>query len=157
MALKHKEDLTILGAISDATVSLQQGTSFGGVWAVYQIAKQLGIDKALGQTRDGKLALWQVIARVLAQGSRLSAVRLASSHAACDMLDLESFNEDDLYSNLDWIIEQQHLIEDRLYRKMYPGKSSPGLFLYDSPALDWRHAGSDNRYSDSGKRNAEDP
>ena len=34
----------------------------------------------------GKLALWQIIARVIDQGSRLSAVRLAQTHAACEVL-----------------------------------------------------------------------
>ncbi|MBI2420077.1 MAG: hypothetical protein HYV28_19625 [Ignavibacteriales bacterium] len=71
LALKHKQDLTVLGAIAGSTVSLQQGTSFGETWTVYQIAKQLGIGKVLGNTRDGNLVMWQVIARVLAQGSRL--------------------------------------------------------------------------------------
>ena len=53
----------------------------GAVWAFYQVAKRLGIEKALGNRREGKLALWQVIARVIDQGSRLSAVRLACEHA----------------------------------------------------------------------------
>jgi len=38
-----------------------------------------GSTSALGTTREGKLALWQVMARVIDQGSRLSAVRLAMS------------------------------------------------------------------------------
>jgi len=49
---------------------------------VHAVARELGIADALGHTRAGKLALWQVIARVIDQGSRLSAVRLATSHAA---------------------------------------------------------------------------
>jgi hypothetical protein len=52
------------------------------LWVVYQVAKRLGIEKALGEGLEGKLALWQVIARVLDQGSRLSAVRLAKVQAA---------------------------------------------------------------------------
>jgi len=43
--------------------------------------------------RQGKLTLWQVIARVIDQSSRLSSVRLAGSHAACDILELAAFNE----------------------------------------------------------------
>jgi hypothetical protein len=43
-------------------------------------------------------------------------VRLASAHTACDVLELESFNEDGLYRNLDWLAEQQVRIEDRLFR-----------------------------------------
>ena len=85
LALRHKEDLEHLGTIED-TITLKQGLSFGAVWTVYHIARRLGIEQALGTTREGKLALWQVIARVIAQGSRLSAVRLAMAHAACDVL-----------------------------------------------------------------------
>src|SRR6476660_81996 len=81
VALRHKEALEHLGTIQDA-VTLKQGVSFGAVWTVYHVARRLGIEKALCTTREGKLALWQVVARVLDQGSRLSAVRLARSHAA---------------------------------------------------------------------------
>src|SRR5215831_20100647 len=48
---------------------------------------------ALGPSRDGLLALWQVIARVIDQGSRLSAVRLARAHAAQEILGLNGFDE----------------------------------------------------------------
>ena len=90
----------------------------------------LGIVAALGTSQDAKQAAWQVLARVIDQGSRLSAVRLAATHAACDVLGLESFNEDDLYVNLDWLHEHQTEIEDRLFRLRHPdGKAK--LFLYD--------------------------
>jgi len=85
LALRHKGALESLGTNQDA-ITLQQGPSFGAVWTVYHVARRLGIALALGTTREGKLALWQVIARVIAQGSRLSAVRLAMAHAACDVL-----------------------------------------------------------------------
>ena len=128
LALRHKGDLTTLASLRDAT--LHQGLSCGAVWVVHDLARQLGISAALGSTRQGKLALWQIIARVIDQGSRLSAVRLASSHAACDILGLESFNEDDLYANLDWLDEHQRHIEDRLFTTSAPSGST-GLFLYD--------------------------
>ncbi len=48
-------------------------------------ARRLGIDQALGAGFAAQLALSQVLARVLEQGSRLSAVRLAQVHAACDV------------------------------------------------------------------------
>ena len=129
LALQHKGDLTSLVSLRE-DVTLLQGSSFGAVWAVYDMARQLGILAALGSTRQGKLALWQIIARVIDQGSRLSAVRLASSHAACDILGLENFNEDDLYANLDWLDANQACIEDRLFA----ASTRPGgnvFFLYD--------------------------
>ena len=127
LALRHKKDLTQLTGQSKV-VSLRQGLSVGAVWLIYDMARQLGIAEALGTTRQGKLALWQVIARVIDQGSRLSAVRLAGTHAACDVLGLGKFDEDDLYDNLDWLCENQAAVEDKLFRRR-PG--NPGLFLYD--------------------------
>ena len=129
LALRHKEELEHLGTIQDS-ITLQQGMSFGAVWTVYHVARRLGIEKALGTTRDGKLALWQVIARVLDQGSRLSAVRLAMSHAACDVLGIGPFDEDALYENLDWLAGVQASVEDRLFAQRT--KTTPvSLFLYD--------------------------
>ena len=129
LALRHKQDLENLGTVQDA-VTLKQGVSFGAVWTVYHVARRLGIEKALGTTREGKLALWQVIARVIDQGSRLSAVRLAMSHAACDVLGLDTFDEDALYENLDWLAGAQALVEDRLFAQRTKAKPS-NLFLYD--------------------------
>ncbi len=73
LALRHKKDLT---QVTTKGVVTRQGLSIGALWVIYDIARQLGIERALGNTPDGKLALWQVIARVMEQGSGLSAVRL---------------------------------------------------------------------------------
>jgi hypothetical protein len=129
LALRHKEDLEHLGTIQDA-ITLKQGLSFGAVWTVYHVARRLGIEQALGTTREGKLALWQVIARVIDQGSRLSAVRLAMSHAACDVLGVGPFDEDALYENLDWLALTQARIEERLFAQRQKTKPA-SLFLYD--------------------------
>jgi Transposase DDE domain len=129
LALRHKEELEHLGTIQDA-VLLKQSLSFGAVWTVYHVARRLGIEQALGTTRDGKLALWQVIARVIDQGSRLSAVRLAMSHAACDVLGVGPFDEDALYDNLDWLAHRQATVEDKLFAQRTKTKAV-SLFLYD--------------------------
>src|SRR5256712_8737711 len=132
LALRYKEDLEHLGTVQDA-VTLKQGLSFGAVWTVYHVARRLGIAQALGTTREGKLALWQVIARVIDQGSRLSAVRLAMAHAACDVLGLGTFDEDALYENLDWLAGAQALVEDRLFAQRT--KTKPfSLFFFDGPS-----------------------
>jgi Transposase DDE domain len=129
LALRHKEDLEHLGTVQDV-VTLKQGLSFGAVWTVYHVARRLGIAQALGTTREGKLALWQVMARVIEQGSRLSAVRLAMAHAACDVLGLGTFDEDTLYENLDWLAGIQASVEDKLFAQRT--KTTPvSLFLYD--------------------------
>jgi len=128
LALKFKGHLSALGSLDH--IELRQGLSVGAVWTVYEVARRRGIDKALGQDFAGQLALWQVLARVLDQGSRLAAVRLAQVHAACDVVGLRrGFDENDLYANLGWLSEQQEKIEERLFARR-PGQK-PELFLYD--------------------------
>ncbi len=129
LALKHKGDVAALGSVQQ--IRLQEGPSVGAVWVVDQIAQELGIERALGTDWPGKLALWQVIARVLDQGSRLSAVRWAQVHAACDTLGIRrGFDENDLYENLTWLCHQQHRIEQKLFAARR-GDRQPELFLYD--------------------------
>lgn len=130
LALKHKSYLSVLGLLKE-DVQLQQGPPVGAVWVLYNVAKELGIEKALGTQFQGKLALWQVIARGIDQGSRLSAVRLAENHAACDILRImHGFEENDLYAKLKWLTKNQSEIEDKLFKYKYRDKP-PVLFLYD--------------------------
>ena len=130
LALEHKGNLADLGVLKD-DVQLQEGLSVGAVWTVYQVAKRLGIEKALRKGFEGRLALWQVIARVIDQGSRLSAVRLAQIHAGCDVLEItRGFDENDLYENLAWLADNQEKIEQRLFSTRR-GTDKIEMFLYD--------------------------
>jgi hypothetical protein len=110
---------------------VRQGKSVGAVATVLAAAKELGIEAALGDDRQGKLALFQVVARVIDQGSRLSAVRMCRSHAAAELIGLGGFDEDDLYENLSWLSARQREVEDHLFRSRYPDERKPPLFLYD--------------------------
>ncbi|MFQ5836114.1 MAG: IS1634 family transposase [bacterium] len=130
LALKYKDNLSELGSLKES-VELQEGLSVGAVWTVYLIAKRKGIERSLGKDFAGKLAMWQVIARVIEQGSRLSAVRLAKTHAACDVLDIRrGFDENDLYNNLRWLADNQEEIEKKLF-SVRREKTKPEIFLYD--------------------------
>jgi len=129
LALQSKGNLAVLGSVDN--IQLTQGLSVGAVWTVYETARRLGIPKVLGHDFDGQLALWQVLARVLEQGSRLSAVRLAQVHAACDVIGIRrGFDENNLYDNLTWLSARQPVIEDRLFAAR-SGPRKPELFLYD--------------------------
>ena len=128
LALKHKDDLSAL--VNVTNIETAQGMRIGAVFCLQAIAVRLGLVKALGTDRQGKLALWQVLARLIDQGSRLSAVRLAERHGVCDILGVDTFHEDHLYANLSWLSENQELIEKRLFKQRY-GAAPPKLFLYD--------------------------
>jgi transposase len=127
-ALRHKDDLSALTSVTH--IETIQGMRIGAVFCLQAVATRLGLVKALGTDRQGKLALWQVLARLIDQGSRLSAVRLAESHGVCDILGLNAFNEDHLYGNLSWLSEHQEDIEQRLFKQRY-GAAPPRLFFYD--------------------------
>jgi transposase len=130
LALKHKGNLALLGTAEN--VHLKQGPRFGAVWALSEIATRLGISQALGSDRQGKLALLQVIARVITQGSRLSALRMSQSHAVSEVLGLNDLNKDELYRNLSWLSENQESIEKALWNARCAKKGeTPQLFLYD--------------------------
>lgn len=91
LVLKHKDNLAVLGSVKD--IRTECSLSVGAVVLLHQVSERLGIAKALGSSREGKLVLWQVMSRLIAQGSsRMSAVRLASSHAALEVLGLKSFH-----------------------------------------------------------------
>jgi len=128
-ALKNKKNLSAL-KIPGQKVETRQGMSVGAVWLLYQLTKKLGIEKALGRGKQAKLSLWMIISAVIGCVSRLSATRLAQSHAACDILRMDGFCEDDLYNALDWLDKNQKKIEHRLFKDRYKNKI-PNLFLYD--------------------------
>lgn len=128
LALSHKDNLAALGSIAE--LSLAAGPRVGAVALLKALAERLGLMRALGSDRQGRLALWQVLARLIDQGSRLSAVRLADSHAVLELLGLETFNEEHLYRNLAWLADRQEAIERRLFRIRYRS-GAPRLFLYD--------------------------
>jgi len=129
LALKHKHDLTNIGSFSKS-VKLKEGLSFGACWTILETAKKLNITSALGNSHESKLALWQIISRVLDQGSRLSSVRLGETHALSSILNLEKgFTEDNLYKNLKWLAKNQPEIETKLFKKR--NKKSTNIFLYD--------------------------
>jgi len=77
------------------------GPIFAVLFVLKQLADRLGLTRVLGKERRAKLALFLVLVRVAAQGSRLSAVRWAANHAVAETLGLGRCDEDDLYAALD--------------------------------------------------------
>jgi transposase len=145
LALKHKGNLKKLLPIENVETIL--GKSIGAVWTMKLLAERTHVSKSLGNTAEAKLALLQVITRVIDQGSRLSAVRFAKRHAICEILGITKLDEDDLYENLSWLAYKQEEIEKKLFVNRFPDKK-PTLFLYDvtSSYLE----GNENEFADWG-------
>lgn len=113
-AMNYKDRPEALAALDPDGVRLEQGLSVGAVDVLARVARRTGLDAVLGDDRQGKLALLQVLARLIDQGSRLLIVRLAKHHDFATGLGVKRFDEDDLYDNLDWIADNQSRIEDAL-------------------------------------------
>ena len=108
------------------------GEIFGVLFALKQLADQVGMTRVLGPSEEGRLALFLILARMAHAGSRLSAVRWAEQHAVSDILGLEEFDENDLYAALDWLAVEQTRIEQQLYqRDVKDNGTPPAIVLYD--------------------------
>jgi hypothetical protein len=103
------------------------GPVYGQLAGLLVLAREIGIERALGASREGRLALFLVLARIAHRGSRLSAVRWAQTQAVKQALGLEAFDEDDLYEALNWLEREQERIEQELA----PKGSRGAVFLYD--------------------------
>ena len=51
-------------------MELSNGKSFGAIEVIQQVAKRLGIEQALGNSKQAKLAMVQIAGRIIAQQSR---------------------------------------------------------------------------------------
>jgi hypothetical protein len=122
------------GAFDGFTGELQPvcGPIFAVLCALKQRAERLGLLQVLGSERWAKLVLCLILARVAAQGSRLSAVRCATQHAVAETLGLKPFDAADLYAALDRLAEAQEDIEDALaHRTGRPRGGTPTVVLSD--------------------------
>ena len=115
-------------APGDFPPSVHVGPCYGLLAGLHALARELGIVQAVGEaTRTERLALFLIYARLAHQGSRLSAARYSEDHAVREILEVGSFDEDDLYAALDFLDTQQERIENALHQRAQPGT----LFLYD--------------------------
>jgi transposase len=137
VALKSSDEIVALKNAQAGNFT-SSGKSVGAVAALYQISQILGITKALGKSREAILFLWLVFARLIDQGSRLSAVRLARQHVVCEILGLDGFNENDLYEAMDWGCSNQEKIESKLFLMLKKRSrdsdsefEAENIFLYD--------------------------
>lgn len=134
---------------------LEMGPCYGVLGGLHALARELGIVCAVGEsTRIQRLALYLVYARLMLQKSRLAAARASEDHAVREVLEVGSFDEDDLYLALEYLQEHQGQIEAALAPKPC-GKGAGAVFLYDvtSVYFEGQHnALADFGYNRDGKR-----
>ena len=132
IALNHKSNLTLLKQLSDGQST--NGKFLGSVLVINTMMDRLGFTKILGKSKEALYVKWLIMSRLLDQGSRLSAVRLARIHAGCELLGIDSINEDALYDALDWLYGRQGKIERKIFQQLqtsHRAEKENTLFLYD--------------------------
>jgi hypothetical protein len=92
-------------------MNLSVGKSFGAIQVIKQIANKLGIEQALGNSKEAKLAMVQIAGRIIAQQSRnYIANQWVLNQDIEGVFKVNDFNEDSLYRNLDWLsVNQQKM------------------------------------------------
>ena len=119
--------------ISLDDMELSNGKSYGAIQVIKHIADELGITHALGNSKQARLAMVQIAGRIIAQQSRnYIANQWIKSQDIEGVFKVSDFNEDSLYSNLDWLSKnQQQQIEKRIFKYRYKNKTVKQMFLYD--------------------------
>jgi len=108
-----------------------QSPQHGHVQAVLRAMKRLGFEKLIASrpSKQRDLVVAMVVARILEpKESKLSTTRWWHGTTLPDLLGVSDADEDDLYEAMDWLLERQPLIENKLAQRHL---NKNGLVLYD--------------------------
>jgi Transposase DDE domain len=114
----------------DQAFEIERSLPAGHVTAALTMARRLGLAKLLDRSpcRERDLWLAMIVGRVIGPGSKLGMVRTLGQSTLAHELSVEGADEDDLYGAMDWLLERQDRIEDRLAaRHLRDGE----MVLYD--------------------------
>jgi hypothetical protein len=109
---------------------IERSLPAGHVNAALVMARRLELAKLLDRSpcRERDLCLAMILGRVICPGSKLATVRTLGQSTLASELGVEGADEDDLYRAMDWLLERQDRIEDRLAaRHLRDGE----MVLYD--------------------------
>jgi hypothetical protein len=115
---------------SEQVFAIERSLPAGHVQAALRMARRLELgrllDRAPSRARD--LCLAMIVQQALRPGSKLQTARSLAQSTLGSELGVATADEDDLYAALDWLLERQARIEDRLAaRHLGDGE----LVLYD--------------------------
>ena len=97
--------------------------------AVVRAMKRLKFDTLLGKhSRQRQLVLAMIAARILDPRSKLATANCFDNTTLPELLDARDATEDELYGAMDWLIERQERLENKLAKRHL---SEGALALYD--------------------------
>src|SRR6516165_3858481 len=118
-----------VGVLSDA-FEIERSLPAGHVTAALSMARRLELARLLDRqpSRERDLVLAMICQRAICPASKLATVRALGQSTLADELGVADADEDDLYEAMDWLLERQERIEDRLARRHLKDGE---LVLYD--------------------------
>ena len=114
----------------DDAFEIERSLPAGHVNAAMAMAARLGLAKLLDSRscRERDLCMAMIVGRVICPGSKLGMARTLGQSTLASELGVSGADEDDLYGAMDWLLERQQRIEDRLAaRHLRDGQ----MVLYD--------------------------
>ena len=104
-----------LASPQDAFV-IERSLPHGHVQALLSAIKRMGLDLLLAakRVRERDLVLAMIVERLLHPCSKLATTRLWHSSTLAEELGVTDATEDDLYEAMDWLLERQARIEQKL-------------------------------------------
>ena len=123
---------------------IRRALPHGHVAAVLGLMKKLGLDQLIDRqaSRQRTLCLAMIVARLIDPVSKRATARAldlaTATSSLAAVLELGSVTEDELYAALDWLVQRQERIENRLAKRHL---EDGALVLYDltSTWLEGRH------------------
>src|SRR5207342_1975396 len=115
---------------AEAAFAIERSLPAGHVQAALAMARRLELGRLLDRapSRERDLCLAMICQQALRPGSKLAVVRALGQSTLGSDLGVAGADEDELYAALDWLLERQAPIEDRLARRHL---SDGELVLYD--------------------------
>jgi Transposase DDE domain len=107
-----------LMAVEDA-FQIERSLPAGHVNAALVMARRLGLAGLLDPRacRERDLCMAMIVGRVIEPASKLGTVRALRQSTLGEELGVQGADEDDLYGAMDWLLERQERVEDRLARR----------------------------------------
>ena len=114
----------------EALFAIERSLPHGHVQAVLGTIRQLGLDEMLSskRCRERDLVVAMLVQRLVGPCSKLATTREWHDTTLAQELGVEDAGEDELYAALDWLLERQERIENKLAKKhLHEG----AVVLYD--------------------------
>ena len=99
--------------------TVERSRPHGHVEALLTVCRRLGLERLIGakRCRERDRVLAMVLERLLHPASKLATTRLWHCTTLAEELGVGDEDEDDLYEAMDWLLERQERIEQRLAKR----------------------------------------